>query len=156
MPDFLKKASRQTAQVCDDDEERLAALFVRPGSGDQAKRLGAPDGKLGGLGSLADRPDEADVDGFASMFGQNAVLVLTTRRLLVFGHGALTGRVRDLVGEIDRGDIVDMALDAPPLGEKGVATLQIDFADGTSAVITPGSRRRRFVEAWADSQSPAH
>lgn len=140
MPDFLKKAQRQTAKVCADDERGIAALFIRPGSGDDLKRLGTP-------GSAT--ADEAGGDlAPADLFGQNSVVVLTDRRLLVFAHGTMSGRVKGLIGEVALADIAGMELDAPPPGEKGVATLEISFIDGTSAAMTPGSRRRKFVEAY--------
>jgi len=151
MPDFLKKARRRVDAVCPDDEARLAALFIRPGAGDETKRLGAPGGTLGKVAPLADQIDANDHE----IFDQNAVLVLTDRRLLVFGHGTLTGRVRDLVGEVALDDIESMSLDAPPPGERGVATLTIDFANGATAVVTPGSRRRRFVESFEAAKQPA-
>ena len=154
MPDFLKKASKRVDAVCPDDEARLAALFVRPGAGDETKRLGAPGGTLGKVAPLADKVESAGNDR-SELFGQNAVLVLTDQRLLVFAHGSLSGRVRDLVGELPLGDIASMDLDAPPPGERGVATLTITFTDGGVAVVTPGSRRRRFVEAFEAATQPA-
>lgn len=157
MPDFLKKANKRAAEVCEADEVAIAALFVRPQSGDGTKRLGAPGGTLGRVAPLADSTSDeaADANTPASLFSHNAVLVLTGQRLLVFGHGSLTGRVRELVGEVALSDIRAMTLDAPPFGESGPASLSIEFADGSSVSATPGSRRKQFVDTFEDLAQPA-
>ena len=142
MPDMLKKASKQAAKVCDADETAVAALFVRPMSGDEVKRLGTPGGAIGNIGRLADQvDDDAEGEEVAPqmaetsdprqlMFGQNAVLVLTEHRLLAFGHGTYSGRVKGLLGSVELDSIASLELDAPPVGESGAATLEIGFADG--------------------------
>ncbi len=157
MPDFLKKANKRAAAVCEADEVAIAALFIRPQNSDGTKRLGAPGGTLGKMAPLADPTgnDAADADTPASLFSRNAVLVLTGQRLLVFAHGSLTGRVRELVGEVAISDIRAMTLDAPPLGEGGPASLSIEFADGTSISATPGSRRKQFVDTFEELTQPA-
>ncbi len=165
MPDFLRKASRQAGKVCDADETPVAALFVRPRSGDDVKRLGTPGGAIGKIGRFADDHDDADTDSGdtdapdtgdprALMFGQNAVLVLTQHRLLAFGHGTYSGRVKGLLGGVDLSAIDSLELDAPPIGESGPATLEIRFADGEGVSVAPGSRRRRFVEAFEELAQP--
>jgi hypothetical protein len=148
MPDFLKKAQKRTDAVCDDGETPLAALFVRPRSEDGTKRLGAPGGALSKMNRLADRTADE-----TNPFDQNCVLVLTDRRLLAFGHGTLTGRVRDLIGALPNNDIVSMSLERP---EQGAVGLVIAFADGDSVELAPGSRSRSFVDAFekVSSRSP--
>ena len=147
MPDFLRKATKQTAKVCEVDEPPVAALFVRPRIGDETKRLGAPGSAVSRRKSDdaagADEPATAEV-----LFEQNAVLVLTDRRLLVFGHGSLLGRVRELIGALDLRDVLEMDLDVPPAGSQQAATLQMAFADGSSVTVTPGSRRNQFIAAY--------
>mgnify|MGYP001825458353 CR=1 FL=1 len=162
MPDFLKKASKQAVKVCDEGETPIAALFVRPRSGDDVKRLGTPGGAIGRIGRLADEQDDhdlapetaAEVDPRALMFGQNAVLVLTQHRLLAFAHGTYSGRVKGLLGSVELDAVDTLELDAPPVGESGPATLEIAFVDGESVSVAPGSRRRRFVEAFEDLAQP--
>ena len=165
MPDMLKKASKQATKVCDADETPIAALFVRPMNGDEVKRLGTPGGAIGNIGRLADQLDEEltddespveaeSADPRALMFGQNAVLVLTEHRLLAFAHGTYSGRVKGLLGSVELGAIASLELDAPPVGESGAATLEIGFADGEAVSLAPGSRRRRFVEAFEDLAQP--
>ncbi|MEM7286713.1 MAG: hypothetical protein AAF480_10215 [Actinomycetota bacterium] len=166
MPDMLKKASKQAEKICDADETPVAALFVRPRNGDDVKRLGTPGGAIGNIGRLADQMDEDDeeqpveaeavesTDPRSLMFGQNAVLVLTEHRLLAFGHGTYSGRVKGLLGAVELGAISSLELDAPPIGESGAATLEIAFADGESVSLAPGSRRRRFVEAFDELAQP--
>ena len=164
MPDFLRKASRQAGKVCDADETPVAALFVRPRSGDDVKRLGTPGGAIGKIGRFADghdgtaveedTVDETAVDPRALMFGQNAVLVLTEHRLLAFAHGTYSGRVRGLLGSVELDAIESLELDAPPIGESGPATLEIHFSDGEAVSVAPGSRRRRFVEAFEELAQP--
>lgn len=150
MPDFAKKAAKRVAAVADDGESTRAALFVRPCTGDTAKALGAPGGVLSHVGRLADDvPTAADAEALATsdVFARNAVLVLTDRRLLVFGHGSLTGRVKDLVAAFDLSSIDQMRLETP---DGGTATLEITFGDGTEVRLVPGSRRKRFVDAFDD------
>lgn len=163
MPDMLKKAAKQATKICDADETPVAALFVRPRHGDEVKRLGTPSAAIGKVGRLADQVDDADETGPVEaestdprdlMFGQNAVLVLTEHRLLAFGHGTYTGRVKGLLGSIELGAIASVELDAPPVGESGAATLEIGFADGEAVSLAPGSRRRRFVEAFGELAQP--
>lgn len=163
MPDMLKKAAKQAIKICDADETPIAALFVRPRHGDEVKRLGTPSAAIGKVGRLADQVDDADETGLVDaestdprelMFSQNAVLVLTEHRLLAFGHGTYTGRVKGLLGSVELGAISSLELDAPPVGESGAATLEIGFADGEAVSLAPGSRRRRFVEAFEDLAQP--
>ena len=164
MPDMLKKASKQAAKICDADETPVAALFVRPRHGDEVKRLGTPGGAIGKVGRLADQVEdgvdaevveEAEItDPRELMFGQNAVLVLTEHRLLAFGHGTYSGRVKGLLGAVELDAITSLELDAPPVGESGAATLEIGFADGEAVSLAPGSRRRRFVEAFEELAQP--
>ena len=154
MPDFLRKATRQTAKVCHADEHPTAALFVRPRIGDETKRLGTPASTASRRQPsdtvAGDEPATAD-----ALFAQNAVLVLTDRRLLVFGHGSLLGRVRGLIGALDLSDVVEMDLDVPPAGSQQPATLRMAFADGSSVELTPGSRRKQFITAFERSTQPA-
>ena len=163
MPDMLKKASKQAAKICDADEAPVAALFVRPRNGDEVKRLGTPSAAIGKVGRLADQVDDADettpveaeiTDPRELMFNQNAVLVLTEHRLMAFGHGTYTGRVKGLLGSVELGAISSLELDAPPVGESGPATLEIGFADGEAVSLAPGSRRRGFVEAFEELAQP--
>jgi hypothetical protein len=147
MPDFAKKAAKRVAAVANDGETTRAALFVRPCTGDTAKALGAPVGVLSHIGRLADdvagELDEEEC-GPAAAFAHNAVLVLTDRRLLVFGHGSLTGRVKGLVADFDLSEVARMHLDTP---EGAAAALEVTFTDDTTVRLVPGSRRQRFVEA---------
>jgi hypothetical protein len=152
MPDFAKKAAKRVAAVAHDGETTRAALFVRPCTGETAKALGAPGGVLSHVGRLAD--DVAgehgeDDSGPAAAFVHNAVLVLTDHRLLVFGHGSLTGRVKGLVADFDLSEIARMHLDSP---EGAAATLELTFADDTTVRLVPGSRRQRFVEAFDEGR----
>ncbi|MGI9623136.1 MAG: hypothetical protein ACR2PK_09900 [Acidimicrobiales bacterium] len=160
MPDFLKKASRHTKKICHDDETPLAALFVRPLKGSEAKRLGTPGGALSKVTKFADADDAADdntstTDAHEAMFAKNAVLVLTNQRLMAFEHRTYSGRVGALIGDMQLSAVASMALDAPPVGESGPATLKVAFSDGLAVELTPGSRRRRFVEAFEATTQPA-
>lgn len=158
MPDFLKKAAKQTREVCGEAEEPLAALFTRPRVGEDVKRLGTPGGRTSKMSKLADTgPDEIEhvEDVRERMFGQNAVLVLTPERLLAFEHGTYSGRVKGLLGEVPLSEISAIELDAPPIGESGPAWLEITFTDGEAVSLAPGTRRRRFVQAFDDIAQPA-
>lgn len=160
MPDMLKKASKQATKVCDGGETAVAALFVRPVQGDVVKRLGTPAAAIATVGRLADQVDTGteaaeSADPRRVMFGQNAVLVVTERRLLAFGHGAYSGRVKGLLGSMELAAVTSMELDAPPVGQSGPAVLKISFADGETVSVAPGSRRRRFVEAFERLAQPA-
>ncbi len=152
MPDFAKKAAKRVAAVADDGESTRAALFVRPCTGETAKALGAPGGVLSHVGRLADdvaTSDDADALATSDAFARNAVLVLTDHRLLVFGHGSFTGRVKDLVAAFDLQSIDEMRLETP---DAGTATLEIAFGDGAEVRLVPGSRRKRFVDAFDEGR----
>jgi hypothetical protein len=152
MPDFAKKAAKRVAAVAHDGETPRAALFVRPCAGDTAKALGAPGGVLSHVGRLADDTSvDVDLDGAgpAAAFAQNAVLVLTDRRLLVFGHGSLTGRVKDLVAGFDLSEIERIHLETP---DAAPAILELAFTDDTTVRLVPGSRRQRFVAAFEEGR----
>jgi hypothetical protein len=153
MPNFLKKAARQTRRVCGEDEVPVSALFSRPRHGEEIKRLGAPGGALAKVAKFADVVDASEGtagDQRVDMFGQNAILILTDRRLLAFAHGTYSGMVKGLIGEVPLTSIRAMSLDAPEPGKHGPALLQIAFVDGETFAVTPGSRRRRFVAAFED------
>ena len=157
MPDFLKKASKRTGDICADGETPLAALFCRPRTGEQTKRLGTPGGRLSKVSKPADgiASDGAEaIDARDAMFGQNTILVLTQHRLLAFGHGTFTGRVKQLSGEASLADIASIDLEAPP-GQSSASSLAIEFTDGYKVTLTPGSRRRRFIDAYEDTRQPA-
>ena len=154
MPDFLRKATRHTAKVCHADEQPTAALFVRPRIGDETKRLGAPASTVSRRQSSDPGSGEGPTTADA-LFEQNAVLVLTDQRLLVFGHGSLLGRVRELIGALDLSDVVEMDLEVPPAGSQQPATLRMAFADGSTVALTPGSRRKQFLAAYEASTQPA-
>jgi len=139
MPDFLKKAERQLTKVCAPDEQPLAAVFVRPRVAGETKRLGAPSGALGHASTAL-----AETEAIT----ENAVLVVTTQRILAFGHGSLVGRVKGLVGEFPLDKVASLSLDVPDKDAKGVATLSMTLTSGDVTVVTPGSRRKQFVEAY--------
>jgi hypothetical protein len=117
------------------------------------------------MGQVAKLADAAEPEALGSgdaaagdpqeMFAQNVILILTERRLLAFGHGTYTGRVRKLVGEIALTDVATMDLEAPPVGKSGDSSLAITFTDGETVSLTPGSRRRRFIEAFERLGQPA-
>lgn len=148
MPNFLTKAAKRIDAVAEPGEEGIAALFVRPLAGDEAKVLGAPGGALSRMGRLADGGKELD----GAPFERNCILVLTPHRLLAFGHGTLTGRVRGLVGAMDLDEISAIRLDER---EDGPDNLVIDFTDGESVRLSPGTRRSVFVDAFEGLRTQA-
>jgi len=143
MPDFLKKAERQLTKVCAPGEEPLAAVFVRPRIDGETRRLGAPAAVAGKTPAI----------NHGGSINQNAVLVLTSERILAFGHGSLIGRVKGLIGEFSLDDIVDLALDVPDKDAKVPATLSLTLRNGDTTVVTPGSRRKQFLAAYQQGQN---
>lgn len=83
-------------------------------------------------------------------FDKNCVLVLTEQRMLIFGHSLITGGVRGLIGEMPLAEVGSLDLVQP---DKGLATLTITLADGTSFELTPGSRQSRFVDTFEGLQT---
>ncbi len=145
MPDFLNKAEKRFQKIRLDGEQAHAALFVRPRPGGATKVLGAPGGVLSRMGRVADATDDTNP------FSQNCILILTRQRLLAFGHGTLTGRVRELLGALDLDEIASMTIDEP--AGAGPLALTIAFTDGGAVVVTPGSRSSRFVETFDEVRS---
>lgn len=140
MPDFLKMADTQFRSARADGETARAALFIRPTTKGITRRLGRPNRHGRG----------ATQHGIG--FDRNCVLVLSDQRLLAFAHGTLTGRVRELIGTIDLDQITAVALEE---GEQtSTRCLTFSFADETTVTVTPGSRAKRFVSAFAEMGSP--
>ncbi len=152
MPNFLKKAEKRTREVCAEDETAIAALFVRPAGDGKTKRLGTPGGALAKVGPLADQVSTDTDHPGATLFAQNAVLILTDSRLLAFGHGSLTGRIGKLTGQVDLADVAALSLEMPEGAEQDASeSLRVEFSDGTVAWAAPGSRRQRFLDAFASA-----
>jgi hypothetical protein len=83
-------------------------------------------------------------------FDKNCVLVLTEQRMLIFRHSLITGGVRGLIGEMPLAEVESLDLVQP---DKGLATLTITLAGGTSFELTPGSRQSRFVDTFEGLQT---
>ncbi len=156
MPNLLKKAEKRTREVCAEDETAIAALFIRPAGDGKTKRFGTPGGALAKVAPLADQMSDDTEHPGAALFAQNAVLILTDSRLLAFGHGSLTGRIGHLAGEVDLADVTSMSFAKSDAAEEDASeNLRVQFSDGTVAWATPGSRRQRFVDAFAEASGVA-
>jgi hypothetical protein len=140
MPDWVKKTTAR-ADAAAPGEALHAALFCRPLADDgSVKRLGAMNAE-----------GAADGEGLAARLPRiNTVLALTDEHLLAFGHGSLLGRVKGVLARWELAEVANVDLDGDP--GAGGTTLVIHFADGTSVRVVPGSRARRFVEAFGEHQ----
>lgn len=146
MPNWVNKTAKRTA-VAAPGETLHAALFCRPARDDgSAKRLGAPAGTLG---KMVDNDAAGATDGVAAdMPAVNAVLAITESKLVAFGHGSLLGRVKGELASWPLADVASIELTGEP-GAVGT-NVAVTFADGSSFAVVPGTRAKRFVEAFAE------
>jgi hypothetical protein len=139
MPDWVKKTAKPAAKATP-GEALHAALFCRPV---------ADDGTVKRLGAMTAADDATAGEGLASRMPRvNAVLAITDTSLVAFGHGSLLGRVKGSLANWSLTEVADVSLDGAP-GAAGT-TVTVRFVDDTSLVVVPGSRARRFVEAYTE------
>ncbi len=148
MIDFTKKIHKHCADDLEPGEEVLASTFGQPpGAIRRQVAFGAIGGAVGAVAgdALANKrikdSDQRDGEGITMDIPKGkAVLGLTSQRLLVFGHSAMSGRPKGLNAAIPLDQIQSINVDQGKMAGK----MLITFADGSSVdfdiVKTAGPR----------------
>lgn len=131
MVDFAKKIRKSCAEHLEPGEEVIAGVFGQPPGAIRRQMATGIGGLAGALiadktakGTTVERPDEGIVVDIPE---GKAVLGLTDRRLLVFGHSAMTGKPKGLNAAVPLGHIESVTLDQG----KFAGRLVVTFVDGT-------------------------
>lgn len=136
MIDFAKKIRKNCAADLEPGEEVLAGTFVQPpGAIRKQVALGALGGAVGLLAGekLAskrqeDSPESSDEGFVVDIPAGKAVLGVTDRRFLVFGHSTLSGKPKGLNAAFSLDQVQSVELESGKLTGK----LLVTFADGTA------------------------
>lgn len=156
MIDFVKKINKHCADDLEPGEEVLASTFGQPpGAIRRQVAWGAIGGAVGALtgDALANQrikdSDQRTGEGITvEIPAGKAVLGLSSQRLLVFGHSAMSGRPKGLNASIPLEQIQSIDVDQGKLAGK----MLITFVDGTSVdfdvvkTAGPGPFADKFTE----------
>ncbi|MCB1012877.1 MAG: hypothetical protein KDB15_14520 [Microthrixaceae bacterium] len=156
MIDFVKKINKHCADDLEPGEEVLASTFGQPpGAIRRQVAWGAIGGAVGALtgDALANQrikdSEQRTGEGITvEIPAGKAVLGLSTQRLLVFGHSAMSGRPKGLNASIPLEQIQSIDVDQGKLAGK----MLITFVDGTSVdfdivkTAGPGPFADKFTE----------
>lgn len=154
MVDWAKKIRKHVGGDVPTDEPLEAGLFVQPGG-----FTGALMGReLGGIAGHAmafrsqNRKDNAqgierDDGRAASIPNANTVIGLTPRRMLFWSHSRMTGRPKDLIGNVPLTDVAGISMEE----QKLTYAMVIRFADGSAVVFEAPKigKPDRFADAFA-------
>jgi hypothetical protein len=136
MIDFAKKIRKSCAADLEPGEEVVAATFVQPpGAIRRQVTYGAIGGVVGALAGEAvaskrakNAPQQVGEGFVVDIPAGKAVLGLTDRRFLVFGHSALSGKPKGLNAAFTLDQVHSVVLTAG----KMTGSLVVTFADGTA------------------------
>ena len=156
MIDFVKKINKHCADDLEPGEEVLASTFGQPPGA--IRRQVAWDAIGGAVGALTGDAlanqrikdsDQRTGEGITvEIPAGKAVLGLSSQRLLVFGHSAMSGRPKGLNASIPLEQIQSIDVDQGKLAGK----MLITFVDGTSVdfdivkTAGPGPFADKFTE----------
>ncbi len=132
MADWTKKVSKAAAGDLQPGETVVAGVFLAaPGVAKKAAAFGA-GGLIGAaVASKLTTKDDGTIvsdEGIAASVPDGPIVVgLTEQRVLLYSHGKLSGKPKDLVHSMARSDIA--AVETEP--GKVATKLTIVFADGT-------------------------
>lgn len=154
MIDFAKKIRKSCAEHLEPGEEVLAGTFVQPpGAIRRQVAMGAVGGAIGAVvgekmaakrqAEAGDRPTEGLV---VDIPAGKAVLGITDRRFLVFGHSALSGKPKGLNAAFGLEQIASLDLQQGKLAGK----LLVTFVDGTTIDfdVVKTAKPEPFVEVF--------
>ncbi|MCB0975197.1 MAG: hypothetical protein KDB86_11660 [Actinobacteria bacterium] len=154
LVDFTKKIHKHCKDDLEPGEQVVASTFGQPPGAIRqqvARGFGGAVGVLASNALASNRDSDDDNPGDGIMLNipaGKAVLGLSDRRLLVFGHSSLSGRPKGLNASIPLDQIT--SLDAE-MG-KATGTLVITFVDGTTTSFDvaktagPGAFADKFTE----------
>ena len=150
MPNFVKLIHKHRAQDLHPGEEVVGALFVQPtGTFGRTVAFGVA-GAVGGAVADARRKerDAASEDSLAArMPGGRLVFALSAQRFMVFEHGAMSGRPKELSTTFSWDEIGGIELGDGKLKQE----LVVRFADGSTATfeVIKSAKPKPFLEAYA-------
>ncbi len=159
MIDFGKKIAKHCGDDLESGETVIAGTFVQPpGAIRQQVAYGAIGGVVGmvvGEKMAKKRAEENPSEGIETGDGAGididippgkAVLGITDRRLLVFGHSAMSGRPKGLNASIPLDQVRDIVHESGKLTGK----LLVSFADGTTVDfdVVKTAKPGPFVDAF--------
>jgi hypothetical protein len=150
MPDFVKLIHKHRSQDLHPGEQVAAAVFVQPMGSMGASVAFGVAGAVGKAAADARRKKgeaEAAPDTIAArMPGGRLVLGISPQRLLVFEHGTMSGRPKELVAEFGWDQIAGIDLGEGKLSQQ----LTIRFADESEAVVQAMklAKPQPFVDAY--------
>lgn len=134
--DFTKKVRKAKSDALEPGEEFPAATFAQP-AGSFGRQVGL--GVAGIAGAAAANPAArkreeahrgATGGGLAAAIpSERVVPAITGRRLLVFGHGQMTGKPTDLRAEFPLGDVHEVNVELKKLNTH----LTVRFSDNSLA-----------------------
>ncbi len=164
MVDFVKKVNKNCAADLG-GEQVLAATFGTPlGSLVNQVGFGAVGGLVGAAAGsamqsrerkAAEKTDEADgvVKGEHTLANKipplACVIALTEQRLLVFKHGSVSGKPKELVASFDRSQVSGLEVEMGKLKGK----LKIRFSDDSAVTleVQKGSKPTSLASAYEAS-----
>jgi hypothetical protein len=154
MIDFAKKIRKSCAADLEPGEEVLAGTFVQPpGAIRRQMTYGAIGGAVGAIAGEAmaskrakNAPQQVGEGFVVDIPAGKAVLGLTDRRFLVFGHSTMSGKPKGLNAAFALDQVQSMALAQGKL----TGSLVVTFADGTAIDfdVVKTAKPEPFVEAF--------
>jgi len=150
MPDFVKLIHKHRSEDLHPGEEVAAAVFVQPTGAFGASVAFGMAGALGKAAADARRKKgeaEADPDSMAARVpGGRLVLAISPQRFMVFEHGAMSGRPKELAAEFGWDQVAGIELGEGKLKQQ----MTVRFADGSEAVFEAMkmAKPQPFVEAY--------
>ena len=153
MVDFAKKVQKKGAEHLHPGEEVVAAVpWQRPGS--FGKQLAITSGGLVGAAIHAatnrDKSDDTENEPAAAAAdawdGKQAILAVTSQRVLLFSQGAMSGAPKDVVAEWSHDQVTGLHL----VKQKLTHRVEMTFADGSTAEgeIVRAAKPERFAESF--------
>ncbi len=139
MPNWGKTLQKRCSDQLDPGEQVTAGCFVQP-AGAVARTMGLGAGQT--IGTIAggvlgeagakrrqEENDDASEGGIAATFPTDkAVLGLTNQRLVVFSHGTMNGKPKDLIASYPIDQLGGVELDKGKLSSK----MLLRFTDGSA------------------------
>ena len=136
MPDWTKKIRKSVGNDLG-GEELLYATIIQP-MGSMNRQVG---GQLGGLAGAAiaskgKKKKEGAIDGLGEGLaaqipaGKNLVIGITPTRMLVWNHGAMSGKPKDLALTIPVSDVTSLNIDKGKLSSQAVMRFSDNSAWG--------------------------
>lgn len=153
MIDFAKKIRKSCSDDLEEGETVIAGTFVQPpGAIRRQVAFGAIGGAVGAVvgdkiaEKRANENPVAEEGIVVDIPPGKAVLGITDRRLLVFGHSTMSGKPKGLNAAFPLDQVADITVETGKLAGK----LMVTFADGTSIDfdVVKTAKPGPFVEAF--------